>query len=630
MELQSKYLEDRIESRSSRLWRIVDLAVAAATIAAAGVASLWLLWEQDIYWQVRAGKELISTLSFPTVDTWSYTSQGKPWMNVQWLSTILLSFTYDLGGVDGLIVLRALLVCCLLSFAYLIIRNGCSGRLRIFASLALLPLIYSAASYRLQVRSDTFVFILFGALVFAWTSEYAIRIKQTMTVALVLVAANMHVGTAPFLAIAGVVFNFASLGGLRGKLTTALLVFAAFFCTPYHVKILPLLWSHLLYGHYNPVPNPDHRPLNLERLDITRFGWFMISWIVLSALGWLGVVFSKRKRVPLPEVFENRLWTAPLFLVFTLMCINRDRSIPYQILFLIPLVVGVIVRAAKSIEQWKSSLLRALVPSGVLAIVWLAIVPTQLLYFPARWGFGLEARLFPASAVEFVRRTRPNPNILHMEGDGNYLLGNLASYPVFIDTREMMYRDLQKTYFEMVRAPEVMADAMNRYGIRTVLMPNAFVTAPWSKSGVFHERREAFFPKRKWALVFYDTYYTVLVSRTPEHEEIIRNNEFHLLVPHRRPNSYFAAENRTPESNGLFKKEVDRCFANDRKNVDCAIALASLERRTGGAEGVKKAIYLLQAALKIRPNDSSALLELNLAYSEQRPHKTLPNADSWD
>ena len=54
-----------------------------------GQTAMWDLWEQDIFWQLRAGKEIWQTWRLQTVDTWTYTVQGHEWHNYCWLSSVI-------------------------------------------------------------------------------------------------------------------------------------------------------------------------------------------------------------------------------------------------------------------------------------------------------------------------------------------------------------------------------------------------------------------------------------------------------------------------------------------------------------------------------------------------------------
>ena len=88
----------------STLWRV--LAVALPVLGAL-VAPLQAV---DLTYHLRAGAEILDTGSIPSVDTWTFTVNGTPWLDQQWGAQVLLELTYRLASWTGLVILRAILV----------------------------------------------------------------------------------------------------------------------------------------------------------------------------------------------------------------------------------------------------------------------------------------------------------------------------------------------------------------------------------------------------------------------------------------------------------------------------------------------------------------------------------------
>jgi hypothetical protein len=57
-----------------------------------------LLNDGDTYWHIAAGRWMLEHLAIPTVDPFSHTVRGAPWMAHEWLSEILYATAYDAGG----------------------------------------------------------------------------------------------------------------------------------------------------------------------------------------------------------------------------------------------------------------------------------------------------------------------------------------------------------------------------------------------------------------------------------------------------------------------------------------------------------------------------------------------------
>lgn len=95
-----------------QLWNF--LAVALPALAALLVP----MPAVDLAYQLRAGEGILSGNGIPTVDTWTFTVQGTPWLDQQWGAQAMLAAVFRVGGWTGLVVLRAALVG--LTFALLV------------------------------------------------------------------------------------------------------------------------------------------------------------------------------------------------------------------------------------------------------------------------------------------------------------------------------------------------------------------------------------------------------------------------------------------------------------------------------------------------------------------------------
>jgi hypothetical protein len=46
----------------------------------------------------------------------------------------------------------------------------------------------------------------------------------------------------------------------------------ALLANPYGWKIVPMLWEHIAYGHYNKLDNFDHASLSFSKFSLFNFG----------------------------------------------------------------------------------------------------------------------------------------------------------------------------------------------------------------------------------------------------------------------------------------------------------------------------------------------------------------------
>ncbi|MDB5573115.1 MAG: hypothetical protein JWR79_272, partial [Tardiphaga sp.] len=93
---------------SDRRWGgYLPLAAGVAVYALMLAAGNILLRDPDTYWQVTIGQWIIDNRAVPTVDVYSWTMRGQPWISTQWLAQVLLASGVALAGWAGPVVLAA-------------------------------------------------------------------------------------------------------------------------------------------------------------------------------------------------------------------------------------------------------------------------------------------------------------------------------------------------------------------------------------------------------------------------------------------------------------------------------------------------------------------------------------------
>ncbi|MBN8966170.1 MAG: hypothetical protein J0H89_12520, partial [Rhizobiales bacterium] len=87
---------------------VLPIAVAAAVGVLLLLVGGKLLNDPDTLWQVTLGNWIIGHRAVPTVDTFSWTFKGVPWISTQWLAQVLLAQAHTLFGWAGPVLLTAL------------------------------------------------------------------------------------------------------------------------------------------------------------------------------------------------------------------------------------------------------------------------------------------------------------------------------------------------------------------------------------------------------------------------------------------------------------------------------------------------------------------------------------------
>ncbi len=493
----------------------------------AGLATLFQLWEQDIFWQIKAGREILQTFTLQKTEQWSYTAQGNAWFNYQWLATIIISFVHKLFDIEGLIFFRALLLLSLLGILLATIKKFARDQF-LPVSILILPFFYSAIVPRIQMRPEFFVIVLNALLVLIWHLEKSDKFKILASALIIAISTNIHPGVVPFLILSFAAFVFKlDIPKFRKALYLSIACLC-FFATPYAAGLPSFLLRHLNYESNTSLANPEYFPLSLEDFKLQDNSLFAWSWLILTAATYAGW-FAQKKR----DLFFLIAFTG-----LTLLCVKTPRAIPFAMLFAFPLLLSTATNLCQRdfFRKYLSVILS-------FCFLWHLI---QVITCPSPIGLSLYDYDLPQTTLRFIKEHKPQKNILHAPSYGDYLLNELPDYPVFFDSREIPYDQMQKEVRAMFELPPLMMTFLEKYKINTVLVPMNFILAP-SVNGA--SRRESFFNPSNWAVVSFDQTSMLLLKRIPEHKELIALYEYKNALPD-KPMNLNSEET---------KKELARC-----------------------------------------------------------------------
>src|SRR5512136_385324 len=74
--------------------------------------------DTDLYWHLAAGRYIVETRTVPTVDPFSSTMLGKPWVDIYWLAQVVWYLIYQVAGLAGLSLFVSMLVTLTLVFVW--------------------------------------------------------------------------------------------------------------------------------------------------------------------------------------------------------------------------------------------------------------------------------------------------------------------------------------------------------------------------------------------------------------------------------------------------------------------------------------------------------------------------------
>src|SRR5687767_13781790 len=166
-----------------QLWTFLGFALPALAALLVPMPAV------DLAYQLRAGADILAGNGLPTVDAWTFTVAGTPWLDQQWGAQVLLAAAYQVGGWTGLAILRAALVAVAFWLLGRTLRSiGCASRPAAIISL----LGFVVAAPALALRPQLFAIVLFAATLWILAERRA-HPRRLWVIPVIAVAwANLH------------------------------------------------------------------------------------------------------------------------------------------------------------------------------------------------------------------------------------------------------------------------------------------------------------------------------------------------------------------------------------------------------------------------------------------------------
>jgi hypothetical protein len=94
-----------VRREACRIRLVCSLGAATIMAVALMLVPSGMLRDPDNLWHVRVGLDILGTHSLPSVDTYSYTFAGHPWIAKEWLAQIAFALAYAAAGWTGIALL---------------------------------------------------------------------------------------------------------------------------------------------------------------------------------------------------------------------------------------------------------------------------------------------------------------------------------------------------------------------------------------------------------------------------------------------------------------------------------------------------------------------------------------------
>jgi hypothetical protein len=494
--------------------RVVRATLVVATLLAVATIAVASLTTFDFWWYLASGERILATRSVPATDPFSYTAEGRPWINHMWATQVLFTLLWERWGRFALIGFKTALV--VATFAMIVATMRARGVHPLLAAGVTLLAAWTGAEFwhaRPQTFTYLFVVVLIWLLRPGWESR---RRTLALVPALVLLWVNLHAG----FMMAGVVLLVIGLG-------TALPLLLDGARRPAGWRVVRLAGLLGLAAVLASLANPFGIRAILFPLEVVKSVPFMTSTIE-----WFPPNFHHRGFRPfelmLLLLFPAFAWgrgrlSVPdvgLILVFAHLGLTSVRHVPlFAVVAAAPLadaLHGVLLavrridwdplreavrRRLPSIGPAMAAPGAPLVAGAVLIVVavsayWAAMGPSPT--NPLRLDLA-ESR-YPGRTMTFIREHRLPSPLFSVYAWGGYELWRLyPEYRMFMDGRTHVYGpEVLKDFLEVTNVGPGWQGVLDRWQVQTILAlrPSPLTETLLAQGGwrlVFTEREAVVF-----------------------------------------------------------------------------------------------------------------------------------------
>ncbi len=571
-----------------------------AALAALFGAAAWFqpsVAGSDLFWHLAAGREIWQTLRLPTVDHFSFTFDGRPWMHHEWLWGVGYWLVYEVH--PELVAWANLgLLAAIFSVAFVVARRHCGSA---FGAGCALWAGAATAHWFLDIRPHELTLLFVGIVLLTRDKHWA----PLLWPPLMVLWCNLHGG---FVFGFGAIGLFALVKTIRATLaakrvsidarlwTGVALTGLAFLCNPWGWRILEYPVAYL------DSSSPFREILEWQppgaSLDPRGFAG-RFTWLLAAAAA--GAVIELRSR-------PRDLYLVALAGVTCAMALTSRRFIPLFVVTALPLVARLCTelrdQAAARLPAQLVGRMTVAAPLAALLVagfLWRDVRLTPQLL--ERWT---ESQLYPHAALRYLQALAPGPRLLNHYNWGGYVMLHAPEFKLLIDGRANTLYD-EKTYLDylaLVAASDGLSSRLAQYPVDAALIPTG--------SGRLSEVLAS--PRYGWRVVYSDRIASVLLPPTsarlarelPRPDEVLRDEPDWLLA-----RGMAAASGGRPEEGRAL---IEAAIARQPLLVRGYGQLAMIAARENDPAGIAAAI---ERGIAVEPRSTPSLRLLEaIAYDE--------------
>ena len=468
--------------------RFEDILFLAIFLAVIGLGPRLLNMDGDLGRHLTIGNYILDNLTIPTRDIFSHTMEGLQLTPHEWLAQVIFALSYRLAGLDGVVIVCALLV----STTFTLVYRQCMKQSNVLLlSLGITIIAAAAASLHWLARPHLFT-LLFTVL---WIGEMELmgrtgRIRWWALPLLMLVWVNVHGafiigfviwGAYPIDSLISsrhkrvvegpgskVIAWLNKIGSSRKLILIGMVAFFITFANPAGWRIwettFGFLGNRYLVSHTVEYLPPDFQTIN---------SWPFLIMILASIL----LANLNGRKITIASALLISAWTA--------MGLISARNIPVYAVIAAPILAGLcssVLRDNGKFNQFVNFDLRLnmvdiklngyLWPMICILLVGAVLIGGGNLDFN-RSGNEFSTEVFPVEAVNWLNKQPINGPVFNYFPWGGYLLYRIwPEQQVFIDGQTDFYGEsLTRQYEQVITLSDGWEEVLAQYKIKWVIMP---------------------------------------------------------------------------------------------------------------------------------------------------------------
>jgi hypothetical protein len=501
--------------------------------------------EPDLWWQLRTGEYILQNGEVPNTDVFSFTYDGKPWLNVKWGFEVIQASIVKAFGPEALPLpqMAANLFMLLLLFGLMRALPKTQGALPAVKALALL-LFLVGMSYRMNGRPELVSYTFTAFYVFIYTQFW--RGKRGWIFALLpaqLLWANLHEGYGTGMVMSGIfLFSLYAENALaprkerlpqQQRFRATAVVAASWLIVALHPGGLQMIWHS--YEIFTQLTKNQFTQEIYSAANRAYWQWPAFFGLAVGAVAAFQLYKTARQggKFNLQNLrSQYPLFYVLIFAAFFYLSLKSYRNLPFLLIASTPIM-------AAQLQSWLGFIASRKLTwvVAVVAIAFYISIGTNLFYrtfLPAEeFGWAVSARKNPIQAAKFINENKLSGPAFSDYLNSSYLLWHLQpEFKTFVDLRDLDVFEADDIEISLICC---------NYPERRVADGRAIwevIDARYTFTYVVLLNQPEFLPLHHYLakgntfkLVYVDALSAIFVRNTPAHAALIANAQADLFKP---------------------------------------------------------------------------------------------------